>query len=186
MAEPSKVKEVEGDIFQAPEGAALIHACNCKGAWGGGIAHAFKTRYPAAFKVYKSFCKDFLNNAHYLTKPNPSVGEVEVRLPEGHTLIIPPQKEDYERPQGKKHWIICLFTSYGYGKTVGSVNVILRNTESALADMKIQLLEPEYAGINGLYACQFNSGLFNVDWALTKKKLEEADMEVTVVVPRAT
>ncbi|KAJ0425845.1 hypothetical protein BJY00DRAFT_160786 [Aspergillus carlsbadensis] len=181
MSTPSKVKEIVGDLFTAPEGAALIHACNCKGSWGGGIALSFKKKYPAAFRVYRSFCDDFLKNPHYLTTTPPSSGEVQVRLPEGHTLIIPPQPEDYENNSGQKHWIICLFTSYGYGKSVSSPAAILRNTETALADLKTQLREPQYAEIAGLYACRINSVLFNVDWNLTKQKMEQADLDITVV-----
>ncbi|KAL2853363.1 hypothetical protein BJY01DRAFT_259108 [Aspergillus pseudoustus] len=184
MATSSKVTEIQGDLFQAPENAALIHACNCKGSWGSGIAASFKSKYPAAFKVYKAFCDNYLKNPHYLTMSRPSAGETEVRLPEGRTLIIPPQTKDYERPQGKKHWIICLFTSNGYGKNVRRVEVILNNTESALAHMKAQL--PDHQEINGLYACKFNAGLFNVPWARTKTTLEAADVQVTVVVPLAT
>ncbi|KAF3891950.1 hypothetical protein GY631_4499 [Trichophyton interdigitale] len=38
------ITEIEGDLFLAPEGAALIHACNCQGSWGKGIALEFKNR----------------------------------------------------------------------------------------------------------------------------------------------
>ncbi|CEN62564.1 hypothetical protein BJX68DRAFT_227845 [Aspergillus pseudodeflectus] len=183
MSTPSKVEEIEGDLFTAPEGAALIHACNCKGSWGAGIALEFKKRYPAAFRVYKSFCDDFQKNPHYLTTTQPSVGDVQVQLPEGHTLIIPPQPEDYEKSSGKKHWIICLFTSYGLGGTLSSPAEVLRNTETALADLKTQLHESQYAEIAGLYACRINSGLFKVDWNLTKQKMEQADLDITVISP---
>ncbi|KAL3467549.1 hypothetical protein BJX64DRAFT_247982 [Aspergillus heterothallicus] len=181
MAAPSRVTEVKGDLFQIPpDGAALIQACNCRGTWGGGIARTFAVKYPAAYKVYTAFCLDFWKNPHYLTTSRVPYGEFEVKLPEGHTLIIPPQKEDYEKPQGRKHWVICLFTSYEFGKRKAAVDVILRNTELALADMKAQLPEHE---INGLYTCQINAGLFNVPWPRTKKLLEELDLDITVVAP---
>lgn len=45
------IKETEGDIFSSPDGSVLIHACNCQGAWGAGVAAAFRTKYPAAYKV---------------------------------------------------------------------------------------------------------------------------------------
>lgn len=58
------ITEIEGDLFLAPEGAALIRtsfyathsytsdtltrcfidACNCQGSWGKGIALEFKNR----------------------------------------------------------------------------------------------------------------------------------------------
>ncbi|KAL3448682.1 hypothetical protein BJX65DRAFT_274181 [Aspergillus insuetus] len=181
MTTSSNVKEIVGDLFDMPEGTALIHACNCKGTWGGGIAKTFYKKYPAAFKVYQSFCADFEKNPHYLTTTQPSGGEVQVQLPEGHALIIPPQPADYEKRSGKKHWIICLFTSYGWGANVRSPAEILRNTETALADLKTQLRESQYAEIAGLYACQINSVLFKVDWNLTKQKMEQAGLDITVV-----
>lgn len=68
-ASSSMITEVEGDLFDAPDGAVLIRtymrfhldcfvadvsllptkdACNCKGSWGAGIAEAFrdKVSYP--------------------------------------------------------------------------------------------------------------------------------------------
>lgn len=34
-----------------------------------------------------------------------------------------------------------------------------------------------------LWSCRFNSGLFNVDWSRSRRVLEEAGLEVTVVRP---
>ncbi|KAJ7598744.1 hypothetical protein C8J56DRAFT_914868 [Mycena floridula] len=48
---------IGGDLFEAPVGSILIHACNTAGSWGGGIAVAFLERYPAAFQVYRSHCQ---------------------------------------------------------------------------------------------------------------------------------
>jgi len=46
-----------GDIFSAPSNSILIHACNCQGSWGAGIAEAFKKYYPEAFTKYAAHCK---------------------------------------------------------------------------------------------------------------------------------
>ena len=132
---------------------------------------------------------------------------MKIRLPEGTALIIPPQKRDYEaegadKGKGdttkKKHWIICLFTSRQFGKNVSPPDTILANTELAIADMKEQLARlavrttdegEQDGGSSGmsapgeLWSCRFNSGLFRVEWSRSRRVLEEAGLEVTVVRP---
>ncbi|KAL4752461.1 hypothetical protein BDW72DRAFT_202315 [Aspergillus terricola var. indicus] len=194
---PSKITEVEGDLFDAPDGTALIHACNCLGSWGAGIAGVFRKKYSAAYEVYESHCRKYLQKPQYhnINLPDTVAGGSQIparniRLPEGSTLIIPPQKRDYEKLGGKKHWIICLFTSRGYGRNVSGVDIILQNTELAIADLKDQLDElkqkwsgPDDVDINELRACRFNSGLFGVDWALTRRILEDSGLGIIVVRP---
>jgi hypothetical protein len=51
------ITEITGDIFDAPDNTVIIHACNCMGSWGAGIALAFKQRYPKAFQAYTQHCK---------------------------------------------------------------------------------------------------------------------------------
>lgn len=52
------MKVVKGDIFDlAPKGAYLLHACNCQGVWGSGIAKQFKEKYPLDYLDYNNFCK---------------------------------------------------------------------------------------------------------------------------------
>ncbi|KAL4809305.1 hypothetical protein BDV18DRAFT_131747 [Aspergillus unguis] len=219
----STITEVEGDLFDAPDNAALIHACNCQGAWGAGIAKVFKKKYPAAFKIYNDYCRKYLDKREYLDlefitrfSTNERLMDRKIRWPEGTALIIAPQREDYgyekgqetdekrnhdkteeqsqEQAQdhdqgddkGRKHWIICLFTSRRYGRNLGSVDVILQNTELAIENMKDQLKEMQERGEASpaeLRACRFNSGLFGVDWALTKEILERSELEATVVRP---
>lgn len=65
-----------GDIFDAPVNALLVHACNCRGSWGKGIAAAFKREYPKAFKIYERHCK----------QPKKQIL--------GKALLIPPQPGD--------------------------------------------------------------------------------------------
>ena len=138
---------------------------------------------------------------------------MKIRLPEGTALIIPPQKRDYESKKAdeenakekegaattttkKKHWIICLFTSRQFGKNVSPPDTILANTELAIADMKEQLArlavrntdegEENGSGMSApreLWSCRFNSGLFRVEWSRSRRVLEEAGLEVTVVRP---
>lgn len=47
---------VKDDLFNAPAEHLLVHACNCQGVWGSGIAKEFKNRFPEAFKVYQYAC----------------------------------------------------------------------------------------------------------------------------------
>lgn len=39
------------------------------------------------------------------------------------------------------------------------------------------------ADIGELWSCRFNSGLFKVEWELSRKILEEFDLKVTVARP---
>lgn len=96
----------------------------------------------------------------------------------------------------KKHWIICLFTSRQFGKNVSPPDTILANTELAIAEMKEQLARLAVRNINEdegngsgmsapreLWSCRFNSGLFRVEWSRSRRVMEEAGLEVTVVRP---
>ncbi|RAH46499.1 MIF domain protein [Aspergillus brunneoviolaceus CBS 621.78] len=177
-----RILEIEGNLFDAPDGAALIHACNCQGHWGKGIARKFRDKYPNAYIAYRTHCLDYntLNTEVVVTG---ETGPRRLRLPEGTALIIPPQHGDYEPSGGHQHWIICLFTSFNHGRALSPVDFLLGNTELAVADLKKQLDELRDEGINlgRLWSCQFNSGLFEVDWAHSRDILVRSGLEVTVV-----
>jgi ribA/ribD-fused uncharacterized protein len=52
------IKFVSGDLFDnAHHAEAFAHGCNCQGSMGGGIAKAFRERYPEMFDEYRSRCK---------------------------------------------------------------------------------------------------------------------------------
>ncbi|KAL1733455.1 ADP-ribose 1''-phosphate phosphatase [Schizophyllum commune] len=123
-----------GDIFSAPPGSILVHACNTKGAWGSGIAAAFKERFPRAFVVYQAYCKEYGASAL------------------GMCLLIP----DVD---GRGHEIACLFTSKAYGKRKDGPEEILQATRSALSDLVNKNVEGKE-----LHGCKFNSGRFSVPW----------------------
>lgn len=92
-----------------------------------------------------------------------------------------------------------MFTSLRPGRYLSSPEVILDNTRTAIDDMERQLLILRDSGnargiddTNGsgdptipgeLWSCRFNSGLFGVDWSLSKQILEDAGLDVTVVKP---
>ncbi|QQK42185.1 Appr-1-p processing [Penicillium digitatum] len=149
----SFVQETPGDLFDAPNGAALIHACNCQGVWGAGIARAFRERYPTAYEIYRNHCLTY--RSHPVTKmitdlrdedPLPSL---VVPGPLGTALLIPPQKSDFILHR-RRHWIICLFTSEKYRMRVDSEDIIVNSTFAALQDLSRQLqVLPQQASETG-------------------------------------
>lgn len=131
-------------------------------------------QFPAAFNAYQSYCSS-------AKKPKHLAGEC---------LLIPPQREDYERGNRRKRWIACLFTSVGYGKKNIRLNnpgrdppdQILASTRAALEDFRLQLeerarsnsgAEGEFDPPGEIWSCKFNSGAFGVKWEETKMILEE-------------
>lgn len=110
--------------------------------------------------------------------------------PLGTALIIPPQQADLAAGK-KRHWIVCLFTSGGYGRQVDPPNLIVNSTYSALCDLKrqLQLLDSDQTqGLAGdgdaptaLYSCRFNSGMFGVSWDRTWTLLDAVGLDVMVV-----
>lgn len=103
----SKVTTIKGNLFDAPKGSIIIHACNTRGVWGSGIAAAFAKKFPQAFAIYHDHCN----------RLGPSLI--------GTCLLIP--AGDYV--------IGCLFTSKSYGQYVDPPAKILKSTESALKDL---------------------------------------------------
>jgi ADP-ribose 1''-phosphate phosphatase len=102
----SKLVYVTGDLFAAPQGSILVHACNTVGSWGAGIALAFRSKYPKAFQQYAAHCKD---NDDLI----------------GSCFLIP----------GEMHDIACLFTSRAYGKRKDTPEEILDATRTAVRDL---------------------------------------------------
>ncbi|KAG9964802.1 hypothetical protein KCU61_g2262, partial [Aureobasidium melanogenum] len=142
------VTERKGDLFAAPNNTLLLHACNCVGSWGAGIALAFKKHYPNHFAIYEAHCKSKTPNSLLST-----------------CLLIPPQ------PTGPRHWIGCLFTSRKYGRGKDSKDDIMDSTDSALQDMLEQLGDLENKP-SQIWMCKINSGSFKVPWSQTKALIE--------------
>ncbi|PSK46064.1 hypothetical protein B9Z65_5032 [Elsinoe australis] len=150
-----KIVEVEGDLFSAPPNTVLVHACNCKGVWGNGIAKAFRIRYPGAYKICGAHC----NRSQ------------KAELP-GTALLIEPQTNDKD-----KHFVGNLFTSKSYGRTKDSPDIILKNTDAAMRDLLGQIAAyndgKEANRIERIWMCKINSGLFNVPWKHSKALLSD-------------
>ncbi|MCJ1252078.1 ADP-ribose 1''-phosphate phosphatase [Trapelia coarctata] len=167
-----RITESIGDIFEAPPNSVLIHACNCQGVWGSGVALEFKHRYPKAYEVYHTECN---------TPPSP----FHQRSLLGTALLIPPQSEDLPSPSSAGHWIACLFTSIGYGGRKSSADVILEMTKKAMGDLakKLKFTRGRGTEVGELWAVRLNSGKFAVKWDRTKRVLEQCGMDLKVVGP---
>ncbi|EEP78067.1 predicted protein [Uncinocarpus reesii 1704] len=196
----SQILEREGDLFDAPENAALIRA----------------------YRIYRSHCQKYLLEQKKGGEKPSDATRQDSKI-QGTALLIPPQPEDYgpfeaaveppgkrqrvsrggqpprSRPQpaGKKHWIVCLFTSWHFSAKLKSApDEIIENTRLALGDLKRQLDEmqclktgeDEAASVDVrkplvLWSCRINAGLFGVPWQRTRLVLERSGLEVTVVRP---
>jgi ADP-ribose 1''-phosphate phosphatase len=104
MSVMSNVTIVKGDLFTAPKGSIICHACNTYGAWGAGIAKQFANRYPDAYKIYKQFCDDQEGFALH-----------QCLLIDAGDLTIG-----------------CLFTSWGYGAYVDKPERVLKATYNSI------------------------------------------------------
>jgi ADP-ribose 1''-phosphate phosphatase len=155
---------IEGDLFSAVDktGKAIIllHACNCEGAWGSGIAAQFRKRYRAAYKAYQLHCQRFKDELI------------------GSTGLI---RVDSDEPDERQVYIGCLFTSRRGGKRCDSPDAILENTKYCLTDLQAQLAETQYQDAR-LVGCKFNSGIFKVPWTDTAKLIDEAGLDMTIYV----
>lgn len=101
------IATIKGSLFDAPKGSILMHACNCRGVWGSGIAKTFSERFPKAYNAYAYEC---LRKGSLLL---------------GTCFLIP--DTDYA--------IACLFTSENYGRCVDSPDQILASTRKAVNDL---------------------------------------------------
>ncbi|KAF2829087.1 hypothetical protein CC86DRAFT_368181 [Ophiobolus disseminans] len=143
----------KGDLFAAPAHTLLIHACNTQGHWGAGIAKAFKSLYPAAYRAHHAFCA----KAHDpKTKP----------VPTGTSQLLAPV-------DGSEHWIGCVFTSAKYGRAKDKPDAIVRNSVAAV-EMLLELVRvAKEAGeeVGVVRMCKINSGKFGVPWERTEEAL---------------
>lgn len=149
-------------------------------------------QYPAAYRYYHNHCRVHREKPtrHEITNLQAEdKSTISVRFPLGTALVIPPQPGD-KRNGHKQHWVVCLFTSRGFGGRVDSPDSIVNSTSAALQDLKRQLDELEECSrgsgepLSGkLFSCRFNSGLFAVPWARSRELLEEVGLDVTVVYP---
>ena len=163
------VKSVKGDLFSCAPGSMLIHACNCRGSWGAGVAAAFRKKYPRAYQIYSDACR------RKSADPSTLVGSA---------LIIAPQQAGSGREQ--TDWIGCLFTRLNYGKPKKGTEQkdkedILVATKKAWGSLlrQVKQIDDGVAGvgisgeIGELCMPRINAGLFGVPWKETESALQE-------------
>lgn len=142
------IEYLNQDLFDAPEGSILVHACNAQGVWGSGIAAEFKKQTPESFQEYNSYCKHNI-------------------LITGTSLLI----ENYQTAD--KFQIGCLITSEDFGSQKDHREIIKINTALALRDLCQKILVyGDYSDEIIVYSNKFNSGLFDVPWKQTELILE--------------
>jgi len=91
----------KGNLFNAEDGVAIAHGCNCQGVMGAGIALQFKNRYPEMFEWYKFKCqhKDFSPGDAFVWKGKNYIGRVEDRY------ILNLATQDRPGPYARLEWI---------------------------------------------------------------------------------
>jgi ADP-ribose 1''-phosphate phosphatase len=106
----------KGDLFKVTgEKEILVHACNCRGRWGSGIALEFAKQFPWAYSDYRRMCythKDKL---------------------QGYGFWL-----DFRNPT-----IAALFTSRGYGSRKDKPGRILAATKMAI-DSLLSITPSDY------------------------------------------
>jgi ADP-ribose 1''-phosphate phosphatase len=114
---------------------------------------------------------------------------LEVDLPLGTALIIPPQIVDINT-HGRRHWVVCLFASSGYGRRINTQPRILSNLYAALRDLSYQLQSLQVQALQtgsdqplALYANRFCTGLFRVRWELVHRLIENVGLQLNVCFP---
>lgn len=155
-----------GDIFDAPPNTVIIHACNCLGHWGAGIAAAFKTRYPQAYKQHAAYCKS----------PGKQPAELLATA-----QLIPPCEIAYGKDgvTDVPHYVACLFTSKRFGRKRDKPAQIIKSTGPAMKHLMSQIKSAVKAGqpIAGIRTCQINAGMFAVPWEKSKEAMERIQVE---------
>lgn len=141
---------IKGDLFNAPQDRLLVHAVNCQGVWGSGVAKIFARYYPDEGVAYKAIC-------NFGDMSDGNIGPEHTYL--GKALVI--------------NSVGCLFTSYDYGDRKDSPEEILKNTETAMQDLLIKTTMK-------LAMPRINSGLFAVPWEDTEKILNKFDVDIWV------
>ncbi|KAI7315257.1 hypothetical protein KC315_g11141 [Hortaea werneckii] len=153
-----KVIESKGDIFSAPPNTLLIHACNCEGSWGAGIAKAFKSHYPSAYQIYHDHCishtpEELIGTALLIPTShggddddddNPTQTRTTSNRESKTTTAENKQPNPSEQQQKHQHFIGCLFTSRSKGaKKRDPPSQILDATGSAMRDLFEQVAKQE-------------------------------------------
>lgn len=148
----------------------FLHATNCLGIWGAGIAKALREQFPSAFEDDRDSCRESSPPGEY-----PNKDELDSLV--GTCHVIPPSVVSSRAPFS----IVCLRTSRGYGRQskgkagLDTKDLVLEQTQSALRDFRAQL---EQLGMERqkeivVWSPRINSGSFLIPWERTEEIIEE-------------
>lgn len=159
---------IKGDLFSHTSTGAKIflHACNCKGSWGAGVATVFKQLFPSTYPPHKAYCQQ--------SKLNEILGKCQ---------LIESKPADKGFKKLGKCYVACAFTSDGFGREVLPPSEILKYTELALKDLEVQVQTMDIETVDGkpvINLPKINSGLFGVPWEDTEAILEKFDLHFNV------
>ncbi|CAH6720847.1 ADP-ribose 1''-phosphate phosphatase [[Candida] jaroonii] len=164
------INYIKADLFShtGPGVKVFLHACNCKGSWGAGVATAFKKHFPSTYDVHRQYCHQFKSHSSDLL---------------GKCQLIKNSPTDKGFVQLGECFVACAFTSDGFGRNVLPPQDILKYTEISLRDLESQLkaLDVEsYDGKPVVNLPKINSGLFGVPWEDTEEILKRIDLHFNV------
>lgn len=146
------IKEVKGDLLQAPENI-IGHQVNCQGAMGAGLAAEIRSKHPIVFEKYKALI-------------NKSSDNKEILL--GTTQIIKVDENKY---------VANLFGQFNYGR--GQRHTDYKSLYQALETLKQKAKKHNLtvALPHGL-----GCGLAGGDWNIVRNLIDKAfkDYEVTI------
>ena len=145
-------------LFDVQGKVILVHAANCQGVMGAGIASEFKKRFPEAVALYEY---DFRKTGQ-LTGMSPSAGTAKIYKTNNPDIFMG-----------------CLFTSWNYGKFVDHPDAIVTYTQHAL---KKFLRQTQAMPNFKIYSNKFNSGLFHVPWEKTEELIKTELLKYPSVV----
>lgn len=152
----------------------FLHATNCLGVWGTGIARALREQFPGAFEADEQSCREGCPpGAH------PSGAALD-RLAGTCHLIPASAVSDAAAPFS----VACLRTSRGYGRRarkrgragLDGADDVLGQTRAALRDFRAQLARlggEERQGELVVWSPRINSGGFHIPWERTEELIEE-------------
>lgn len=172
------IQYIKGDLFSHKASKnyinILVHACNCKGSWGAGVAAKFATEYPQCYKIHRQYCQQFKQNSSQLL---------------GTSQIIESNETEPGHKQLGQSLVVCLFTSDFFGHKKLSSQEIVHYTKLSLQDLLDKL--HNYSGwdkldrVDGqvvLNMPKINSGLFGVPWEQTEDILKRVEFHSNVYV----
>ncbi len=135
----------QGDLFTAPEGSILFHACNTSGVWGAGIAVTFRERNPSSYESYQEYCED--------EGPHGALGKCVVLT-------------------GDEDNVGCLMTSQLTQGIFDSPEQITKHTDMSLDFLRWQVKKFDELQGAEFHMPKINQGIFRVPWEDTESVLK--------------